>query len=208
VTWAAALASAALLGFDAREMSAPPRAWDADRRELYLLRPEVESPLSVDALVWPSVFERVPDLEWTGPVQALWDDLGRMDRKLQVLPRMPWWRIAVGWVPEDDRGRGAVFPLIPETSPRRPADDWSFLGFDVADGMHFSGLSNCGYEPSERPRFRRDWAGQLNGHHLFEDLSSARAFRDATNVRVVEHAPFFVFALFRIEDDAAGPNRP
>jgi hypothetical protein len=28
----------------------------------------------------------------------------------------------------------------------------------------------------------------------------ARAFRDATNVRVPEHAPFFVFALFRVDE--------
>jgi len=67
----AALGSAVPMGFDAREMTSPARAWHADRRELYLLRPEVERPLSVDALVWPSVFEGVADLGWTGPVQDL-----------------------------------------------------------------------------------------------------------------------------------------
>ena len=188
----------ALLGFDARDMHVPATAWDADRRELYLLRPDVPRPLSVDALVWPSVFDATE--EWRGPVQDLWDDLGRMDRKLQALPRTPRWRIAVAWVAEDDATRSAVFPSIPETSPDAPGDGWSILGFDVADGMLFSGLSNCGYEPSERAIFRRDWAAELNENHLFQSLAAARAFRDATDARVPEHAPFFVYCLLKIPD--------
>jgi hypothetical protein len=193
-----------LLGFDAREMISPALAWDDARREEFLLRREVARPLSVDDLVWPSVFGGLLDLGWTGPVHALWDDLGRMDQKLRSLPRTPSWRIAVAWVREDDAGRGGALPTVPETKPDRPGDDWSFLGFDVADGMHISGLSNCGYEPSERIIFRRDWSGQLNEHHLFEDPATAREFRDATNVRVPEHAPFFVFALFRIDTEDEG----
>jgi len=97
-----------LLGFDAREAISPVRDWDAARRELYLLRPEVTRPLSVDALVWPSVFERLTDLGWTGPV--------------------------------------------------------------------------------------------LNEHHLFGNPATARAFRDATDARVPEHAPFFVYCLLGIAD--------
>lgn len=92
-----------LLGFDAREMI-PPSAWNGGRRELFLLRPDVERPLSVDTAVWPN--------------------------------------------------------------------------------------------------FRRDWSGKLNEHHLFESPTTARAFRDASNLRVPEHAPFFVFALLRIDDEA------
>ncbi len=202
----AALASAVLIGFDAREMLSPPRAWNAERREVYLLRPEVERPLSVDALVWPSVFEALPGVAWTGPVQALWDDVGRMDQKLRAVAGTQPWRIAVAWLPEND-GRGAVLPAISNTTPDVPGDGWSFLGFDVADGMHISGLSNCGYEPAERETFRRDWARELNGHHLFEDPVAARAFRDATDARVREHAPFFVFALFRIDGNEPSTTR-
>ena len=156
-------------------------------------------PLSVDALVWPSVFGGLTDLGWTGPVQALWDDLERMDRKLQALPTTPRWRIAVAWVPESD-ARGGAGPPIPETTPDVLGDGWSILGFDVADGMHISGLSNCGYEPSEKAIFRRDWAGALNEHHLFESPVTARAFRDATEARVPEHAPFFVYCVLRVDD--------
>jgi hypothetical protein len=72
--------------------------------------------------------------------------------------------------------------------------------------MHLSGLSNCGYEPPERATFRRDWARRLNDHHLFEDLATARGFRDATDGRVSEHAPFFVFALFRIDAELSAVN--
>jgi len=189
-----------LLGFDAREAISPVRDWDAARRELYLLRPEVTRPLSVDALVWPSVFERLTDLGWTGPVEALWDDLARMDAKLEALPGTPRWRIAVAWVPENDARRTASPPTPAETTPDAPADDWSILGFDVADSMHISGLSNCGYQDSERAAFRRDWAGELNEHHLFGNPATARAFRDATDARVPEHAPFFVYCLLGIAD--------
>jgi hypothetical protein len=190
-----------LLGFDAREVSSPPRDWDAARREEYLLRPEVERPLSVDTLVWPSVFGEIVDLGWTGPVQGLWEDLGRMDQRLQTLPETAGWRIAVAWVPENDPRRSSEPANVPKsTTPNELGDEWSILGFDVADRWLLSGLANCWYEPSERTAFRRDWAGELNEHHLFHSAATARAFRDATDARVQEHAPFFVYCLLKIPD--------
>ncbi|MBJ6765061.1 hypothetical protein JGU66_30225 [Myxococcaceae bacterium JPH2] len=81
--------------------------------------------------------------------------------------------------------------------PPSKTEDWTLLGYDVADAGLTSGLSNCGYRPSELAQLRASWAAQLNGHHLFEEFGSALAFRDVTARRVPEHAPFFVYALWR-----------
>src|SRR5882762_8961989 len=47
-----------LLGFDirARQEAYPADFWLDSRREAYLLKPSVKWPLSVDDMVWPSVF--------------------------------------------------------------------------------------------------------------------------------------------------------
>jgi hypothetical protein len=47
-----------LLGFDARRVSGEVASpWDADRCARFLLRRRVRFPLSVDVLVWPSLFD-------------------------------------------------------------------------------------------------------------------------------------------------------
>src|SRR3990170_299467 len=47
-----------LLGFDARELwLSPDDLWDAQRKETFLLRFDVGKPLSIDTLVWPSLFD-------------------------------------------------------------------------------------------------------------------------------------------------------
>src|SRR6185295_8059532 len=87
----------ALLGFDARETFVPPaRSWTTRRREDFLLRPEVEKPLSVDTWAWPSIFGdgftdsdrptevQLPEMPaWRGANQTLWDDLASMDEALR-----------------------------------------------------------------------------------------------------------------------------
>ena len=76
----------------------------------------------------------------------------------------------------------------------------ALLGFDVRERFlpPSSGLSNCGYSPTEVARLRGAWASDLNEHHLFADVGRALAFRDLTDHRVPEHAPFFVYALHRL----------
>jgi len=211
---------AVLLGFDARETFVPSsRAWTPGRRDDFLLRPEVEKPLSVDTWVWPSVFgdglpeaERLGPLEvpsWRGGNDTLWDDLGRMDGSLGAVRKEVYCRIAVAWLlddPGDARATSGGAPYVVEITPGRVERGWTLLGLDVGDRWLLSGLTNCGYEPSERTALRSRWGGELNEHHLFDRLAPARAFRDATNVRVPEHAPFFVFALFRMDDDEASQD--
>ena len=133
---------------------------------------------------------------WRGANQTLWDDLASMDGALRAVPRSSYCRIAVAWFLEAADTQPP--PYIVETSPDRIESSWTLLGLDVADGWLLSGLSNCGYDPSERASLPLQWGGELNEHHLFDRLTAARAFRDATNVRVPEHAPFFVYGVLRI----------
>ena len=77
------------------------------------------------------------------------------------------------------------------------SEAWEFLGFDVADEWLLSGLSNCGYGDDAEP-LRREWAGHLNGHHLFDNLDKAIEFEALTDKRVEEHAPFFIYGIYSI----------
>jgi hypothetical protein len=204
--------SEALLGFDAREMFASSSsAWDEARRQKYILREDVRKPLSVDVAVWPSLFgEGLPDSErkrleidslrlpeWKGPNDNLWNDLQRMRSSLGRLASEPHWLVAVSWISLDgfSEASGNVGPYREEMTPDRPGADWTLLGFDVADAGFTSGLLNCGYDPKELPALRATWASSLNEHHLFTEAEKALAFKEFTDKRVVEHAPFFVFAI-------------
>ncbi len=210
-----------LLGFDARERLANgDDLWDAARRETFLLRVDVPKPLSVDTVVWPSLFDTgqgigfpaaererlhlagLPTPSWIGPNVGLWDDLARMRQYLaeDQAEKDAHALAAVCWF--SDRAFSDAGPFGPHLGPTLPPERdpaWQFLGFDVADGSLVSGLTNCGYSPAEAQRLRRRWATHLNESHLFGDLEPAFRFRDSANRRVPEHAPFFVYGLFLLE---------
>jgi hypothetical protein len=207
--------SGTLLGFDARVVGPVADAqWSSERRWTYLLR-DVTRPLSVDPLVWPTVFVPagplqnrqswsigwIPRPDWIGPNEA-WESLEEMERTLSSAPPAPpgsaWWKIAISWHAKDGLRAGPHGPYVEE--PTRPAvrgDSWELLGYDVADPT-ISGLSNCGYEPWELEKLRPRWAERLNKHHLLIHLDDAYAYLELTRERVREHAPFFVLGLWRI----------
>ena len=105
-----------------------------------------------------------------------------------------------GSVPSEPRNYG---PHVKPMTPRVRSPDWPLLGFDVGDGCLLSGLMNCGYEDDERRALTEEWGSRLNEHHLFRDPGSAFAFRLPSNRRVAEHAPFFVYGLWLIKEEAA-----
>ena len=72
---------------------------------------------------------------------------------------------------------------------------------------------NCGYMPDQEDvqAMQNRWATHLNDHHLFDDPKQADEFRLLSNQRVEEHAPFFVFGIYRIPIDSVkeiGKNEP
>lgn len=186
--------------FDLREeVDNLPSLWPEDRRARYLLRSDVQSPLSTDPLVWPSTCLRFSGSDWRGPLTPLWSNL--VDLKASAIdapargvcvaftvsrllptPKTPAWQAA-----------------LQEVDPPQPSADWIFLGFDVSDEGFLSSLTNCGYsDPASLDRSRAKWRDYLNDRHLFDDEDKALSFSAEAGQRVLEHAPLFVFGLWKI----------
>jgi len=213
-----------LLGFDARPSE--PQEWDEGRRRAFLFRLDVVRPLSIDAVVWPSVFEAHPELKpsYTGPFSELWEDLGqlrevvRQATDLQGRICLAAFSRVIGTTSEEELAaletqmRG-VYPDgtpgdLPATvaAPAVIQPGWRFLGYDVADLWGLSGLMNCGFLPEleDVEALRLRWGPKLNDFHLFASLEDAREFKDFSNLRVAEHAPFFVDGIWLVEGEV--PN--
>jgi len=183
-----------VIGFDLRINGDVEAAeWTPARRAQYLLRLDVKIPLSTDVWVWGSVLH--PDRSRT-----LSYDKALLSRQVQAALAPTPWLVALTLLVEPGQPEKttmwceAFMPPEPET----PLPDWILLGYDVADASLLSGLSNCGYMPEERQPLQQRFTQQLNRFHLFNDLDQAFAFKAETNKRVPEHAPFFVYGLYRI----------
>ena len=184
------MVSERLIGFDAREMwSSRDEVWTPERIALYLLRDDAARPLSVDTLVWESLFdEEVKTSGWIG-VYA-WEDLTRMRAALAAV-ETPHWTIALTVVGE------LPGPRV-ETRPAEIDPAWQRLGYDVAEAGLLSGLSNCGFVGDEMAAYRARFSARLNSHNLFVETTDAKEFRADCERRVIEHAPFFAFGIYRI----------
>lgn len=209
-----------LLGFDIRRRHEDyvQDDWDSARRDLYLLRPGVSAPFSVDPVVWPSVFE----YDFPGSVGGITREarlrVAITHSQVRQLALSLWpsntdmWltfssaKVALAGIPvaiyllrslpatADEFWDSVLDPPLPESAC---PPDWLRLGYDIADRDLISGLSNCGYLPSERDELRRRWASRINDHGLFEELHDAELFRQLSDTRVREHSPFFVYGLYR-----------
>lgn len=211
-----------VLGFDIRRSPTDyvDRRWIAEWRQRFLLRPEVDWPLSVDTAVWPSVFHYGPRRDdpffaiVEGPIDAtpvnfhqqcfdLWTDPADM-RRFLASQGPPWDRYGVEIavvLHADAKGLAESvhkrFDGLPDErypiAAVPPA--WRRLGYDAADESLYSGLSNCGVRDDEADSLRRDWAWRLNKYGLFDSLDDARAFCKLTDRRVAEHKPFFAWEI-------------
>ena len=209
--------------FDVRTAKAQyvARHWLRHSRAEYLLRPDIEWPLSVDTFVWPSVFFsqifRNPAFESYSTIEVDPDvhqqfrlDLDRMRDFYHSHRALAPDGVFVGIELLSERtAEGPAIPYeLPEgiqcgiwleqTVPARLPDGSTLLGYDVADAARLSGLSNCGYTEEEIRDLSPVWAKRLNSFGLFSSLDDAVAFRELSDRRVVEHAPFWVYGLWRI----------
>jgi hypothetical protein len=80
----------------------------------------------------------------------------------------------------------------------RVDEEAELLGYDVADEVMTSGLSNCSYSDEDKGRLRPLWGSRLNRFHLFDRADLSSQFKGITEARVPEHAPFFVFGVYRL----------
>lgn len=214
-----------LLGFTARPL---PRdldhEWPTDRRQLYLLNENAPEPISVDNMCGSKLPCIDPDTAarsgttglqcaaqldpYLGPNQScalsLWTShetliafltphLGPPSQgryalhAITVLATHPVYRSSF-----DASGFGGS-----DTASSLDSS-WIRLGYDIADIWLLSGLSNCGYTPSDRPHAAR-FIRSLNRFHLFDDAAIALDFARFTDQRVDEHAPFHVFGMFQYQ---------
>jgi hypothetical protein len=203
-----------LLGFDARVAVAA--AWPDERRDAYLLRPEVAHPCSTDPQAWPSLFDQ-PGLarpSYVGFFQDLWEDLEQLREAVAAAKAPDATLVAVtvqarqtGWTGRSplapvlggrifDAFSGLPLPL-PYARPTSRDASWPLLGYDVADIYGLSGLASCRRETeAERDALRATFGARLNRHHLFESPDDADEFRQLCDARVAEHAPFFIYGLW------------
>lgn len=181
-----------VMGFDIRVGDADAAAlWDDARREMFLLRPEL-LPLSVDEFVWPRPHSPLssrtdPDsLEILTPRFASLEDAWVAVGPGEIIVAISAWR-----------GPGEPEIHAGPTWPMKVHPDWERLGWDVVSGVFPSALTNCGYGET-RDDLAARFGPLLNRHHLFDELPHAFAFRDSSNRRVREHAPFSVLGLYRV----------
>ena len=209
-----------LLGFDARDMSPEHVArWPDRRRHEWLLRNDVQVPLSVDDMVWPSVllrggYEAFLGTDWIGFLQNLWENLPRMQQYIRSLIEgiPPHWTIAVGLIADTLlNGERAIWDeIVLPTVPATVDDTWTFLGYDVADRFLSSGLTSYIHcEHADYAQLQSRFVRAINDAHLFDNLDTAVDFRDVCNRRVKSDAPFFIFSMFKaIQERKTGHPQP
>jgi len=190
-----------LIGFDANETELDGRKTPLRDhvREVFLLRPEIELPYSVDGHVWPSVWgmsDKSRDNE-----NGLWLNLARMQQRLVEHGRTAILVAVELLVPNNPPSFGFPYSLIDSTpEPQTIPEGSTCLGFDVADAGFLSGLSNCGYSEEDRVELRPKWQDRINDFGLLKSEQDALEFRDLSDVRVSEQAPFWVFRLSRLPE--------
>lgn len=206
-----------LIGFDMRmraQLYVTSR-WSNELRSSYLMVPSVEWPLSVDASVWPSLFDD-PEVErrrgnplsrflippdrsdFRQQAIGLWSSESAMERAVRVASASEWGiPIAIELFTErgyerDPDWRVRIEGIGDCVSERA---EWYRAGFDVGDIGFVSGLSNCGWLAEEELALKRRWAPYINTHGLISELGVAQDFRADMDERAPEHAPFFVFGI-------------
>ncbi len=197
------------LGFDLRLRAEDysGEVWSPEHRGSFLLREDVRWPMSVDRSVWPSFLQshyfdakarRIANPRFVNQdTENLENDFGML-RDVKSLARLPGAQFGVGiGVQVIYQERGEIESLLGIQAEVIPAGAIA-LGFDVATATPISGLSNCGYTREELPQLRSAWVSKLNQHGLLESFEDALQFREMTNRRVPEHAPFHVYKLFQV----------
>ncbi|WP_133511282.1 hypothetical protein [Candidatus Thiosymbion oneisti] len=209
-----------ILGYDARVSG---RKIDDRLKSNFLYRLDGAEVYSIDPMIWPSVFDacHLSKPSYTGFWPDLWDNLDALTKYLspiKALQKIPFCIIGVELLYDictieekrewDALLGGCASAGIQKTlkdnvslaSPCVREENWSFLGYDIADRYGLSGLTNCGFDPNIENvgELRLRWAVHLNEHHLFDDIDRAVEFKDWSNIRVREHAPFFVYGIWLI----------
>jgi hypothetical protein len=189
-------------------------------RDNYLLNRNIQWPLSVDTMIWPSYFSfsgylsgfRTDEMIDVNPLSTrqealrLWENHNEMKTVFSQRfgqNEKKGVQVAVILLAENPRSTNEYWhavldpPMILNDIPK----EWQLLGHDVADEYMTSGLSNCGYKEEDRKTLEKKWSQCLNKYGLIRNLDDALRFLQVTDRRVPEHAPFYVYVLYSIKPD-------
>lgn len=192
--------------------------WDQKRRDMHLLASNIVWPLSVDIMVWPSVFlyhrrHSPPYFQFKEAIVVspqntrqealgLWTDLDEMkdtfykhkNKLIQNVIPLAIVLVSDASLWSDEFWHAVLNPIL---SINKLPLKWQFLGYDVADRDMISGLSNCGYESDRKELLQKTWSFRLNEYGLIKNLEDAIEFKELSDKRIPEHAPFYVYELWR-----------
>lgn len=134
--------------------------------------------------------------------RGVWRNLASMRDYLQQSWGKVWkpcYLVAIVEILEDE----AVEKQDREPDPITPSimdNQWTLLGYDVADYELYTGLFNGTLEPDKVVEIRRKWEKYLNKYHLFVDSEKARDYIQVANERYPSHTPYYVYALYGIQE--------
>ena len=177
--------------------------WKGFCKGAYLLRDDVDCPLSTDHIVWPTAFELSAELreKYSGGASLPWRHLSELVDfvEREALPSEAYWLVAITYAPGQDlsgtnwedhlAGACSVAPFHPH-----------FLGYDVSDEWLLSGLTNCMGNEVSLEDIKQQWGARLNAHHLFDELDAAEDYAGFIAGVVPSHSPFYVFGLWRLDN--------
>jgi hypothetical protein len=180
-------------------------------RDEFLLRPDLKCVCSIDQHIWPSLFvfypqQRMVHQSAEGLIPAVlaygsgfWTNLDYMCETLLQSNRIGV-KLAIELLaPSEITAKGFPSTLLSlQPEPNRLPEGSVLLGYDVADAGLWSGLSNCGYTEDELNQIRPEWSKKINDLGLLESEEDAVAFKEISDKRVPEHAPFWVYRLHRL----------
>jgi hypothetical protein len=154
--------------------------------------------ISVDAQGSPSAFDvlHLDRPDWTGPVQRLWEDryaleavIAAQQDRLGEDGRLMLIAIAV-LVDSCSPSRVEWMERVTPTRPREVGEQWSFLGFDVADAYLESATTMLTGLPAGDLR--------LNELGLINDLDGARQLREAAMRAYPDQNPFCIYEIWEV----------
>ena len=197
-----------ILGFQARQTRHDlEKQWSLDRRQKFLLDPDIEMPLSADKEVWPVV-------QLAGMGDQLFSDyvfgehespncLGLFRLRALVGAHSPTLPIKANLMGVAAKNDIADFLAEKHYIAKHPMKSWNelgarFVGFDVCDHTLLSGLMNCAVNDATHDKLAALFSGSINPHGLFDDLEIAEQFANTIDDLIPEHAPFIPIAILAI----------
>lgn len=186
-----------IIGYDVRDVDYDfSKTWTDERINTYLLRKEKVRPLSTDVSVWASCFAPDSPLDMsTRNNVALWRNLELMVNKGLTKEGVNPVAIAITLFREPELSLDHLD--LSDIYPPQIESDSEFLGYDVSDKFLLSALTNCAYSEEESRSLEQIYAAHLNEFHLFTDLNVAIDFRNRSDERVMEHATFDIYGIYR-----------